>query len=588
MGIFIGLEDISFEYPTKPLFKNVTLGVDEGSRIGIVGRNGDGKSTLLRILGGRLEPDAGNITMRRGISVGMLGQADSLLDSATVEEAVFDGAARHEWASDARVRAIVSALMGDIALDSCVGTLSGGQRRRVDLARLLIGQWDVLLLDEPTNHLDMRAIRWLAQHLNSRWAPGAGCLLVVTHDRWFLDEVCLRMWEVHDGVVEPFEGGYSAYILQRVERDRQAQASEERRRNIARKELAWLSRGAQARSTKPKFRVEAARALIADVPPLRNELVLRQLSVSRLGKQVLELDDAVLSFGGRRVLDGVSWNIGPGDRFGLLGANGAGKSTLLRVLQGLQPLDAGRLKTGSTVKIAVLSQRLDELMAHAGETVRSVLSDYKSYYKLDGKEYTPAQMLGNLGFDTSELWTRVEELSGGQKRRLQLLLVLLQEPNVLILDEPGNDMDTDMLAIMEDLLDSWPGTLVLVTHDRYLMERVTDMQYALIDGHLRHCPRGVDEFLQLLDDKSAPGAALPSARHSSGQESYQLKKRLAAVERKMEKLGQELEQIQADMLAVDPSDFEKLGALQKEVDTRTQELEELEGSWLELTEALDA
>ncbi|MEE8715812.1 MAG: ABC-F family ATP-binding cassette domain-containing protein [Coriobacteriales bacterium] len=605
MSVLIGCEGIGFEYPTKSVFDGVTLGVAEGDRIGIVGRNGDGKSTLLRILAGRLEPDAGSVTFRRGLTVGLLSQNDELDDDATVGNQVVGDAPEHEWAGDARVRDIIAALIGDIDWDARVGDLSGGQRRRVDLARLLIGDWDVLALDEPTNHLDMRAIRWLASHLKSRWASNAGALMVVTHDRWFLDEVCLGMWEVHDGTVDPFEGGYSAYILQRVERDRQAQVVEERRQNLARKELAWLSRGAQARSTKPKFRVEAARALIADVPPMRNELELRRLAVSRLGKQVVELKGVTERFGDRVVIDDLTWAIGPGDRYGILGENGAGKTTLLRIIQGSLKPTRGTVKIGSTVRFAVLSQRLDELMEHTGETVMEVLKGYKTRYRIGDKEYSPAQLLESLGFDPREMWTRVEELSGGQKRRLQLMLVLLTEPNVLILDEPGNDMDTDMLAVMEDLLDGWPGTLVMVTHDRYLMERVTDDQFALIDGHLRHCPRGVDEFLELLDERDrarqAAGPSVAGAGVAGGgvrdggsagasltrQEEYALRKQLASVERKLEKQRAAVEALRAEMDRTDPSDFVRLGEQQAQVDAAQGEVDELEEQWLELGERLE-
>ena len=605
MAILIGCENLSLEYPTRHVFDSVTIGVAEGDRIGIVGRNGDGKSTLLRLLACQLAPSGGSVTWRRGLTVGVLGQSDSLDDNATVGNQVVGDALTHEWASDARTREIIHALIEDIPWEARVGDLSGGQRRRVDLARLLIGDWDVLMLDEPTNHLDVRAINWLSEHLRTRWSKGQGGLLVVTHDRWFLDEVCLNMWEVHDGTIDPFEGGYSAYILQRVERDRQAAVVEERRQNLARKELAWLSRGAQARSTKPKFRVEAARALIADVPPLRNELELKRLAVSRLGKQVVELKDASEILGDKLVLDHITWAIGPGDRYGIVGANGAGKSTLLRVIDGSLAPTTGNVKIGATVKFAVLSQRLDELMAHAGETVLEVLNQCKSRYVIDGKEVTPSQLLERLGFDTRQKLTRVEELSGGQKRRLQLMLILLSEPNVLILDEPGNDMDTDMLAIMEDLLDSWPGTLVLVSHDRYLMERVTDHQFALMDGKIRHLPGGVDEFLQLVEERertrgtavsagmpgvvgegSAAAAPATGANGLTRQEEYQLKKQLTSVERKMESARKKVEQAKAGLLTIEGSDFVALGKQQEKVDAAQAVVDELEMEWLELSEKL--
>ncbi|MBS5451834.1 MAG: ABC-F family ATP-binding cassette domain-containing protein [Coriobacteriia bacterium] len=605
MAILIGCENLSLEYPTRHVFDGVTVGVAEGDRIGIVGRNGDGKSTLLRLLANELEPSGGSVTWRRGLTVGVLGQSDALDDNAMVGNQVVGDAPTHEWASDARTREIIHALIEDIPWEARVGDLSGGQRRRVDLARLLIGDWDVLMLDEPTNHLDVRAITWLSEHLRTRWSKGQGGLLVVTHDRWFLDEVCLNMWEVHDGVLDPFEGGYSAYILQRVERDRQAAVIEERRQNLARKELAWLSRGAQARSTKPKFRVEAARALIADVPPLRNELELKRLAVSRLGKQVIELKDASELLGDKLVLDHITWAIGPGDRYGIVGENGAGKSTLLRVMDGSLAPTTGSVKIGATVKFAVLSQRLDELMAHAGETVLQVLGQCKSRYVIDGKEVTPSQLLERLGFDARQKLTRVEELSGGQKRRLQLMLILLSEPNVLILDEPGNDMDTDMLAIMEDLLDSWPGTLILVSHDRYLMERVTDHQFALMDGKIRHLPGGVDEFLKLVEERdktrgAAVSAGMPGAAGESApapaaaasgltrQEEYQLKKQLASVERKLDSARKKVEEAKAGLLTIAGADFVALGKQQEKVDAAQEVVDELEMEWLELSEKLEA
>ena len=604
MGILVSCEDVSVEYPTRKVLHDVSLGVLEGDRTGIVGKNGDGKSTLLSVVAGLLEPDSGRVVMRRGIRVGILGQKDHLDPDATVGACVVGDLPTHEWAGDPQVRSIIAALIGDVPWDAKVGALSGGQRRRVDLARLLIGDWDVLALDEPTNHLDMRAIAWLANHLKTRWNPGQGAFLVVTHDRWFLDEVCLSMWEVHDGTVDPFEGGYSAYIQQRLERDRQAKAMEERRQNLLRKELAWLARGPQARGTKPKFRVEAARDLIADVPPLRNDLELHRLAVSRLGKQVVELKNVTEKRGETTVLDDVSWIIGPGDRYGIMGANGAGKTTLLSVIDGSMAPTKGTVKVGQTVKFAVLSQRLDELMAHRGETVREVLATVKRRYVIDGKEYTPGQLLERLGFEPGQQLTRVEELSGGQQRRLQLMLVLLSEPNVLILDEPGNDMDTDMLAMLEDLLDSWPGTLLLVSHDRYLMERVTDHQFMVMDGKVTHVPGGVDEFLRKLDTRAqaqpvgamptgapgttgaAEGSSSVSASGLSRSDEYRLRKQVASVERKMETQRKAISDLQATMLTVDATDFTELGRLQKKVDEAQAQIDELELEWLELQEQL--
>lgn len=609
MAFLLGCEKARVEFPTKTVFEDVSLGLDEGDRIGVVGKNGDGKSTLLSLLAGIIEPDEGRVIRTRGVRVGVLGQADVLSDDDTVEHAVVGDTPEYEWAGDARVRDIISGLAADIPWQGRVGDLSGGQRRRVDLARLLIGDWDVLMLDEPTNHLDMRAITWLAHHLKARWKHGTGALLVVTHDRWFLDEVCLSMWEVHDRTIDPFEGGFSAYIQQRVERDRQAQVAEQRRQNQLRRELAWLARGAQARSTKPKFRIDAARELIADVPPLRNTLELKRMAVARLGKQVVDLTDVSVSLGGKTVLDDVSWIIGPGDRFGIVGENGAGKTTLLRVIEGALAPSAGRVKIGKTVKFAVLSQHLDNLVKLGSDRVREVIGRYSRRVMLDGKEATPAQLLERLGFTRDDLNEPVCDLSGGQKRRLALMLILLDEPNVLILDEPGNDLDTDMLAQVEDLLDGWPGTLLLVTHDRYLMERVTDNQYALINGKIRHLPRGVDEYLELVgrttDERggvvvsasgkvsaskqpstSAGEQATGAASKLSGGEIRALRKSMASAERKMDTLHGKIEGIHQAMTEVDPSDYVKLGDMQKEIKEIETQIEALEEEWMEAAEAL--
>ena len=609
MAFLLGCEKARVEFPTKMVFEDVSLGLDEGDRIGVVGKNGDGKSTLLSLLAGIIEPDEGRVIRTRGVRVGVLGQADALSDDDTVEHAVVGDTPEYEWAGDARVRDIISGLAADIPWQGRVGDLSGGQRRRVDLARLLIGDWDVLMLDEPTNHLDMRAITWLAHHLKARWKHGTGALLVVTHDRWFLDEVCLSMWEVHDRTIDPFEGGFSAYIQQRVERDRQAQVAEQRRQNQLRRELAWLARGAQARSTKPKFRIDAARELIADVPPLRNTLELKRMAVARLGKQVVDLTDVSVRLGGKTVLDDVSWIIGPGDRFGIVGENGAGKTTLLRVIEGALAPSAGRVKIGKTVKFAVLSQHLDNLVKLGNDRVREVIGRYSRRVMLDGKEATPAQLLERLGFTRDDLNEPVCDLSGGQKRRLALMLILLDEPNVLILDEPGNDLDTDMLAQVEDLLDGWPGTLLLVTHDRYLMERVTDNQYALINGKIRHLPRGVDEYLELVgrttDERggvvaSSSGKASASKQTStsvdeqamgaasklSGGEIRAFRKSMASAERKMDTLRGKIDGIHQAMTEVDPSDYVKLGDMQKEIKEIEAQIEALEEEWMEAAEAL--
>ena len=657
----LGLERVSLEFATKTIFRNVTQGVFEGDRIGIVGKNGDGKSTLLKLLEGSMDPDSGRVTRRSGLTFGILSQRDPLDDDATVRQAALENRQDYEWAADSKSREIVEALLGGINLEAKVGTLSGGQRRRADLARLLLHDWDILALDEPTNHLDVLTIHWLAEHLLHRWQDGEGALLLVTHDRWFLDEVCSSMWEVHDGVIDPFEGGYSAYMMQRVERERQADVREERRRNLARKELAWLSRGARARSTKQKFHVKQARELIADVPPMRDTLELKRMATSRLGKQVVDLIDVTQIFEdsskpagadadivkspfsqpthvgsvtisveespeaplketcaasqktitGRMLLDNQTWLIGPGDRFGIVGANGAGKSTLLNIIDGSLHPTKGHVNIGKTVKFAVLSQRLEELEKLGKYKVKEVLSRYKPSYIIDGKEVTPGQLMERLGFKPEQLMTPIADLSGGQKRRMQLLLILLNEPNVLIMDEPGNDLDTDMLAVMEDLLDTWPGTLIVVSHDRYLLERVTDQQFALIDGKIRHLPGGVDEYLKIMEDyeranmqeskagfvsesetksESKEGIELGSDQKSetklSGKAYYDATRRVSAIERKLEKLEEEKNEIEQKMASHDPSDFVGLQNLNEKLQANQSESSALEEEWLELSEQI--
>ena len=732
----IGLEHVSLAFATKTIFTDVTQGVFEGDRIGIVGKNGDGKSTLLHLFRGTQEPDSGRVTKRGGLTFGMLDQRDPLDDNATIREAALEGRADYEWASDNTSREIVEALLGGMSLDAKVGSLSGGQRRRADLARLLLKDWDILALDEPTNHLDVVTIHWLAEHLKNRWSKGQGVLLLVTHDRWFLDEVCESMWEVHDGVIEPFEGGYSAYMLQRVERDRQADVRETKRRNLARKELAWLSRGARARSTKQKFHVKAARELIADVPPMRNTVELKQMATSRLGKQVVDLinvtqifehtqgmaeidpdvaaladsasrvdvvnamyaepqlhgsvevavtdmDDPRLvdagvpeaieaaakareaeanapsdierevrrqntggetigsdaldeeaatsaarkvTVSGREILDDVTWLIGPGDRFGIVGANGACKSTLLKLIDGTLTPTVGHVNIGKTVKFAVLSQRLDELEKLGRYKIKEVLSRYKPSYIVEGKEVTPGQLMERLGFESAQLMTPIRDLSGGQKRRMQLLLILLDEPNVLIMDEPGNDLDTDMLAVMEDLLDTWPGTLIVVSHDRYLLERVTDQQFALIVGKVRHLPGGVQDYLDMVEDikngkglpedragfagtggssakrgaqgKGSAAESLPQSTSSegaqdsvepklSGKAFHEASKRVNAIERKLAKLEEQKSDLEAQMASHDPSDYEGLNKLNEQLTAVNSESDDLEAEWLELSEQLE-
>ncbi len=599
MAHLLGAEGLHLEFPTRVVFDSVTLGIEEGDRIGIVGRNGDGKSSLLGMLAGRREPDAGRVTVRGGTTIGVLDQADTLDDDLTVGRAVVGDTPEHEWAGDAKVRDVIAGLVSDLDWDASVASLSGGQRRRVSLARLLVGDWDIIALDEPTNHLDVEAITWLAAHLKSRWAKTAGALLVVTHDRWFLDEICTATWEVHDRIVEPFEGGYAAYILQRVERDRMAAASEAKRQNLARKELAWLRRGAPARTSKPKFRIDAANALIADVPPIRDSVSLQSLAVSRLGKDVVDLLDAGVVYGDRTVLQDVEWRIAPGERTGILGVNGAGKSTLLGLVAGTVEPTSGRVKRGKTVQVRTLTQRIDELEQHWNDPVRTVINGLRTSYTFGtgskAAELTPGQLLERLGFTSAQLSTPVKDLSGGQQRRLQLLLVLLDQPNVLILDEPTNDMDTDMLAAIEDLLDSWPGTLLVVSHDRYFLERVTDQQYAVLRGHLRHLPGGIDEYLRLRelerrDRAESPTAAQAAPARASGLEGAARRaaeKELAALERRMQKLNDQIDRAKHALADHDQSDYTGLGERMQQIQAQQDEVDELEMRWFELTEQLD-
>ncbi|BBY89333.1 ABC-F family ATP-binding cassette domain-containing protein [Mycolicibacterium tokaiense] len=586
MAHLLGAESLRLEYPTRVVFDSVTVGVSDGDRIGIVGRNGDGKSSLMNMLTGRITPDAGRVTRVGGLRVGALDQADVLDAEATVGFSLVGDTAEHVWAGDARVRDVVGGLVSDLDWNAPVGTLSGGQRRRVQLAALLMGDWDVIALDEPTNHLDVEGITWLAAHLQQRWARNTGGLLLVTHDRWFLDEVATTTWEVHDGIVEPFEGGYAAYILQRVERDRMAAASEAKRQNLMRKELAWLRRGAPARTSKPKFRIDAANALIADVPPVRNGIELAKLATARLGKDVIDLLDVSVRFGDREILHDIEWRIGPGERTGILGANGAGKSTLLGLIAGTVTPSSGRVKRGKTVQLAMLDQQAGILADVEGDLVREVIGRLREGYQVDGRELTPTQLLERLGFARDQLSTRVSELSGGQRRRLQLMLTILSEPNVLVLDEPTNDVDTEMLTATEDLLDSWPGTLIVVSHDRYLLERVTDQQYAVLGGSLRHLPGGVDQYLQLARTPAAPAPAA-AAQTGGGAAQYSARKELGAVERKLTRLGEQITALHTTMADHDQSDYTGLAELTARLRALETENTDLEERWLELSEAAE-
>ncbi|MFY9765651.1 MAG: ABC-F family ATP-binding cassette domain-containing protein [Mycobacterium sp.] len=592
MAHLLGAEAVHLEYPTQIVFESTTVGVSDGDRIGIVGRNGDGKSSLLGLLTGQVRPDSGRVTRRSGLRIGALSQADILDSGSAVGWTLVGDRRDHEWAGDPRIRDVVGGLVADISWDAKVGTLSGGQRRRVQLAALLVGDWDVIALDEPTNHLDIEGITWLAAHLRQRWANNTGGLLMVTHDRWFLDEVATATWEVHHGIVEPFEGGYAAYVLQRVERDRHAAVAEAKRQNLMRKELAWLRRGPPARTSKPKFRIDAANQLIADVPPLRNTVELAKLATARLGKDVVDLLDVSVSFDGHPVLRDVEWRIGPGERSGIVGANGAGKSTLLGLITGAVQPDSGKVKRGKTVRSAILDQRGDELASMTGERVADVLGRLRSGYQVDGRDVTPAQLLERLGFDGGQLSARVGELSGGQRRRLQLMLTLLAEPNVLLLDEPTNDVDTDMLAATEDLLDSWPGTLIVVSHDRYLLERVTDQQYAILDGRLRHLPGGVDEYLRLTaqaaTERAASSAARPSdSQEISGAELRAVQKEIAGIDRRLARLADQIAAKHRELAEHDQADHIGITRLTEQLRELEGGVAELENRWLELAEVVD-
>lgn len=600
MAHLLGGENLHLEYPTGVVFDSVTVGVSEGDRIGIVGRNGDGKSTLLGLLTGSIAPHAGRVTRRGGLRVGALDQTDTLDPERTVGWSLVGERADHEWAGDSRTRDVIGGLVGDISFDAAICTLSGGQRRRVQLAALFIDDWDVVALDEPTNHLDIQGITWLADHLKRRWALGSGGLLLVTHDRWFLDEVATTTWEVHPAVrglgsiVEPFEGGYAAYVLQRLERDRQDAAVEAKRQNLMRKELAWLRRGPPARTSKPKFRIDAANALISDVPPLRNSVELSRAAMARLGKDVIDLLDVSVAYpgasGDREVLRDIEWRIAPGERTGILGANGAGKSTLLGLIAGTVEPTTGRVKRGKTVQLAVLDQESRELDPLAGDMVREVLARLQTSYQIDGKDVTPAQLLERLGFAREHLSARVGQLSGGQRRRLQLMLVLLSEPNVLVLDEPTNDVDTDMLTATEDLLDSWPGTLIVVSHDRYLLERITDQQYGILDGHLRHLPGGIEEYLRLTEERPATPVQQdkPAATTNlSGAEQRTIEKEIASIERSLAKLSDRIGAKHDEMAAHDHSDHVGLSRLTRDVRDLESQVAEQESRWMDLTERLD-
>ncbi|MCU1592485.1 MAG: transporter related protein [Frankiales bacterium] len=575
----VNLESVTVAHGTRLLLDAVSLGVSEGDRVGVVGRNGGGKTTLLKTLVKTEQPHSGRVTHTGGLRVGVLTQDVRVDVRLTAHQAILGETAEHTWAGDARVREVLDGLgLHDIGLDSVIGTMSGGERRRVALASLLIKEWDLLVLDEPTNHLDVEGVAWLARHLTSRTSSQAH--LVVTHDRWFLDEVNTTTWEVHDGVVDAYDGGYSAYVLARAERDRMASTAEQKRLQLVKKELAWLRRGPPARTSKPQFRIDAANALIADEPPARDDIALQRFSAARLGRTVYELHGVSLAFGKKVLLDAVDWNPGPGDRIGIVGVNGAGKSTLLKLLVGQQQPDSGRIVVGQTVKAAYLSQEVAEL-----DPSLRVLEAVEQVAKVvdlgGGKTIGASSLADRFGFTGNAQWTRVGDLSGGERRRLQILRLLMGEPNVILLDEPTNDLDIDTLRALEDLLDGWPGTLIVVSHDRYFLERVTTVTASLMgDGTVAALPGGVDEYLAKRI-KAAPAAAPKS---KGGGDSRAAKKELTRVEREIGRLDKEHEAVLAE-IAAKASDYDAVAAL----DTRLREIEarkaELEDLWLELSEA---
>jgi len=594
----LNLEHVSKSYGLRPLLDDVSLGINIGDRVGIVGRNGDGKTTLLQVMTGLEAPDEGRVSQQRGLLMGFLHQRDRLHDTHTVREAVLGGRSDHEWAADARTREVVEVLLAGVALDRIVDGLSGGERRRCALAHLLLGDHDLLVLDEPTNHLDVEAVAWLADHLAKR----SCALVVVTHDRWFLDAVCQFTWEVHDGAVDVYEGGYAAFVLAKAERGRQAAASEQRRQNLARKELAWLRRGAPARTSKPKFRIDAANALIEDVPPPRDRFELQKFATQRLGKDVIDVEDVDLFRGEKQLLSHATWRLGPGDRVGIVGVNGAGKTSMLSLLDGSLAPRVGKVKHGRTIALQHLTQHLDDLDPEA-RVLPMVDSVRRITKTADGQELTATSMLERFGFTGDKLMTRIGDLSGGERRRLQLLMLLLTEPNVLLLDEPTNDLDIETLTILEDFLDGWPGTLIVVTHDRYFLERVTDTVWALMgDGKITMLPRGVDEYLErrgaaqtARTEGSRPGDGLSEDRDPSvlrtsppkatPAEEREAKKAIARVEKQLEKVTAREAEIHAEMEA-NATDYELLGRLGANLNALAAEREELEMEWLEAAEVL--
>lgn len=590
----VNLNAVSKHYASQTVLTDIALGVADGDRIGIVGRNGDGKSTLLRLIAGLEEPDAGTIVRTSGLDFAILDQGDDLDPHSTIRQELVGNRADHEWAGDSRIRSVLDGLLGGVDLerfpngiDTVIEPLSGGERRRIALAKLLIETHKLLLLDEPTNHLDVEGVDWLARHLTER----RGSLVVITHDRWFLDAVCTQTWEVTDTIVHQYEGGYAAYVLARAERDRQEAARDARRRQLIRKELAWLRRGPPARTSKPKFRMDAAADLIADEPDPRNSVELLRFATARLGNKVLNAIDVSKSFGDRTILRHVTWRLGPGDRVALVGVNGAGKTTLIRMLSGELDPDSGEVERGQTVRVAHLSQNTAEIPPHL--RVLESLEEVRTSTKIaDGSQQSASQLCERFGFRGARSRTLVKDLSGGERRRLQLMRLLMEEPNVLILDEPTNDLDIDTLTALEDLLDSWPGTMIVVSHDRYFVERVCDNVYCLdTSGAIRHLPGGIDQYLSdraREAESSAPAAVVPPQKTGpSGGELHNARKDIKRLDRAIEKLTAQARNVQGQMSEAG-SDHARLKLLGSELDAVNSELALVEAKWLATSELIES
>lgn len=625
MAHLLGVENLRIVVGSRTLLDGVTVGIEDGTRVGVLGPNGAGKSTFLQALSGQREIDGGRITRAADTRVAILNQSDNFPPGISVRQAVHGDVPEHVWASNPAVRDIHAGLLADVDLAADVDTLSGGQRRRVALAHVLTQDAQVVVLDEPTNHLDVEGVDWLARHLQKRFdsARGDGALVVVTHDRWFLDAICNRVWEVVPGVdlgngrpqipgrIELYDGGYAAYILARAERARQAEVAAAKRENLLRKELAWLRRGAPARTSKPRFRIDAAEALIADVPPPRDSVEITRMATARLGKRVIDLENVSVSYpapggGENQVLREVTWRLAPGERVGIVGINGAGKTTLLRLLQGTQKPTSGRVRTGQTVDVVTLSQTTHELDQISELRVVEAVAAVAEHVTVGGKDLSASQLVERLGFTRQRAWTRVGEISGGERRRLQLLRLLMAQPNVLLLDEPTNDLDTDTLASIEDILDTFPGTLVVVSHDRYLLERVTDHQLALLgDGHLRDLPGGVEQYLelrrqQLTAASGVAGTTSPTAEAKnapsqgeqgalSGAQRHAAVKNLARLERQLDKVSAQIDKLHAEMevASADPGRVNDLIELGKQLSQAQERQADIELEWLEAAGELE-